>query len=70
MINNHTFENSSMLSSCSYDNENHELTVTFSGGKSYTYVDVENEFYHSLIGAPSAGKFFNAHKKSLEIKHA
>lgn len=65
---NYSFTNSTMLSSCDYNTDDRELTVTFNGGKSYTYVDVEKEFYDSLINAPSAGKFFNAHKASLEQK--
>lgn len=65
---NYSFENSSMLSSCDYDTEEKELTVTFNGGKSYTYINVEKSTYDDLINAPSAGKFFNSIKKELTQK--
>ncbi len=65
---NYQFENSSMLSSCSYDSEANELTVTFVNGRDYTYKDVEKSTYEELIGAPSPGKYFNSIKKDLQQK--
>ena len=62
------FENSSMLSDCSYNTETNELTVTFTNGKSYTYVDVDKAIYDGLISAQSAGKFFSMIKKDLKVK--
>ena len=57
-----------MLDSCSYDDENEELTVTFNGGKSYTYIDVPRRVYDELIEAKSAGKYFNNCKSQLTLK--
>lgn len=62
------FENSSMLKDCSYDDESSELTVTFTNGKSYTYIDVSKRTYDELIDAKSAGKYFNLIKNSLVQK--
>jgi hypothetical protein len=57
-----------MLSSCEYNEENKELTVTFSNGKDYIYEDVDKSIYDSLITAESAGKHFNSIKGQLKIK--
>lgn len=62
------FIQSSMLTSASYDDETNELTVTFTGGKSYTYVDVPKDIYIALSTAPSAGKLFNSIKRDLVQK--
>ena len=62
------FMQSSMLSACEYDEEKHELTVTFSNGKDYTYEDVDKGTYDNLINATSAGKYFNSIKSQLKIK--
>lgn len=64
---NHPFQ-SAMLSSCDYDSETKELTVTFNGGKSYTYVGVLYNTYEDLINARSAGQYFNSIKKDLNQK--
>lgn len=61
---NHSFE-SAMLSTCDYDTEAKELTVTFNGGKSYTYIDVPRRTYDELIEAKSAGRYFNLIKNNL-----
>lgn len=68
MIRNFQFENSSMLSDCSYNDETEELTVTFTSGKSYTYTDVIKSVYDELINAKSAGKHFNSIKGQLKVK--
>lgn len=65
---NHGFEDSSMLSSCDYDTETNEMTVTFATGRSYTYVGVDKTIYDDLVNAPSAGRYFNGIKSTLEIK--
>lgn len=67
-IQNYQIENSSMLSSCQYDDESEELTVIFTNGKSYTYIDVPRRTYDKLIEARSAGKYFNMCKNSLVQK--
>lgn len=59
---------SSMLSRCSYDTETKELTVTFTNGKDYTYVDVEMPTYVDLVNAQSPGKYFNSIKNNLVQK--
>lgn len=64
----HAFENSTMLASCEYNNETKELTVTFANGKDYVYKDVDKSIYNALIGAASAGKYFNSVKGGLRIK--
>lgn len=68
MILNHQFENSSMLSNCSYDTENNELTVTFTNGKPYTYIDVDKSVYDDLMHSASAGRYFNLIKVKLVQK--
>jgi hypothetical protein len=62
------FMQSSMLTGCSYDDETRELTVTFSNSKNYVYEDVDKSIYDELIGAESAGKYFNSVKAMLKVK--
>lgn len=62
------FDNSSMLSDCTYNDESEELSVTFTNGKSYTYIDVPRRTYDELIEAKSAGKYFNLVKQNLKQK--
>ena len=64
----HSFENSSMLHSCTYDPEAKEMTVTFVTGKIYIYKDVDKSDYDGLCSAESAGKYFNGIKGRLNIK--
>lgn len=68
MINHYDFPDSTMLASCSYDGKEKELTVTFKNGRQYVYIDVPEDTYNSLIGAKSAGGYFNAIKKDLVQK--
>lgn len=68
MIKEYQFTNSSMLAECSYDDETHELSVTFNGGKTYTYIDVDKNIYDDLITAKSPGKYFNSVKAGLKTK--
>lgn len=60
------FIQSSMLASAEYDTETKELTVTFTGGKQYRYVDVDRDIYMELCAAPSAGRYFNSIKSGLK----
>lgn len=62
------FIQSSMLSSAEYDTDDKELTVTFTGGKQYHYVDVDPSVYSDLVSAPSAGRYFNSIKSGLKQK--
>lgn len=57
-----------MLINASYDNIAQEMTVTFTDGKSYTYIDVDQRLYNELIGAKSAGSYFNRAKQTLVQK--
>jgi hypothetical protein len=68
MLINHGIVNSSMLASASYDTETHEMTIEFNNGKSYIYTDVDRRTFEELIGAKSAGKYFNLIKKNLKVK--
>lgn len=63
----HEFK-SAMLANAVYNTETKELTVTFANGKSYTYEDVDREIWNALIGAKSAGAYFNSIKKDLKVK--
>ena len=65
---NHTFANSSVIASCSYDDETSELTITFLNGRDYTYKDVLFNTYQDLIEAKSPGKWFAQIKNSLVLK--
>ena len=64
----HQFANSSMLLMASYNSDTNELTVTFTNGKPYTYVDVPRSIWDELIIAKSAGAYFNSIKKGLKVK--
>lgn len=68
MFMNHQFENSSMLAGASYNTSTKELAVTFQNGKTYTYEDVDRVIWDCLIGAKSAGAYFNSIKKDLKVK--
>lgn len=67
MIHTHIFA-STMLNSCSYDDEEKEMIVAFSNGKDYIYENVPPEIYRMLISAESAGRYFNSVKSSLTVK--
>jgi len=68
MNNFYEFPDSAMLASCSYNEADKELTVTFKNGKDYVYVDVDKSIYNDLINAQSAGRYFNSIKKDLKQK--
>lgn len=67
-IYNHTFEDSSVIASASYNDEVSELTITFLNGRDYTYKDVLFNTYQDLIAAQSPGKYFAQIKKELQLK--
>jgi hypothetical protein len=50
---------SSTITSVEYDDEVHELDVTFTSGKMYRYFNVPLEIYAEFLDAGSKGKFFN-----------
>ncbi len=56
---------SSNLSEVRYDEVTSTLGVRFLNGSEYEYYDVFSDDYYNLIGAPSAGQYFNAHIKSI-----
>lgn len=55
---------SSMLGNISYDETTQKLLVTFNGGSTYEYFDVEQAIYAGLRDAVSKGKFFHKHIKA------
>lgn len=65
---NHQFTNSSMLASASWDSNSKEMVIEFNNGRTYTYEDVDMDIYNNLIGAKSAGAYFNSIKKDLKVK--
>ena len=50
---------SSNLSGVDYDPVTRELRVTFHSGRTYTYEGVTVDEYAGLLGAGSAGRYFN-----------
>lgn len=54
---------SSMMTDIDYDDERHELDITFVGGKTYRYLKVPSEIYDGLFDTDSKGAFFNEHIK-------
>ncbi len=63
------FADSTMLSNCSYDDKEKELSVTFkTNGRTYTYSGVPIRTFSELIEAKSPGKYFNMCKKDLKQK--
>lgn len=51
---------SSMLLSATYDDENEELSLTFSNGATYDYHDVPKETFEALAQASSAGRYWHS----------
>lgn len=56
---------SSAILSATYDDENEELSLTFSNGGTYDYHDVPKEVFDGLTAASSAGKFWHANIKDI-----
>jgi len=52
---------SSMMNEIAYDEATRQLNVTFKGGSSYQYYDVEQPIFDGLEQAESKGKFFIRH---------
>ncbi len=53
-----TFKNSAALAGVDYDPERQTLTITFKGGRSYTYQQVPPDVYEQLCSADSPGTFW------------
>ena len=64
----HHFLQSSAISSCTYDTEKKELSITFLTGRTYIYEDVDQSIYDSLTETKSAGKYFASIKNGLKLK--
>jgi hypothetical protein len=52
--------NSSLISEATYNAQTSTMTITLQNGKVYSYSKVPESTYRGLIGASSAGQFFNA----------
>lgn len=52
--------NSSAIRAAVHDENTLVLSITFTSGKTYDYYGVPRARYLGLIGAPSAGEYFNA----------
>jgi hypothetical protein len=50
---------SSMMTSVRYKNDERELDITFTSGKTYRYLNVPPKVYFDLLDAGSKGEFFN-----------
>jgi hypothetical protein len=50
---------SSAILTIRYRPKEHELFVTFVGGKTYAYEGVPQRIYDAFLAAPSHGTFFN-----------
>jgi lysyl-tRNA synthetase class 2 len=50
---------SSVIASVGYDFKTLTLGIEFHSGRVYSYQPVPDYVYHSLLMAPSLGKFFN-----------
>jgi len=49
---------SSMMTRVEYDKSVRELLITFTGGKTYAYLDVPPQVYRDLLKASSKGRYF------------
>ncbi len=50
---------SSAIRTVTYDKALRRLTVTFSSGRTYRYLDVPEAEYDAMLAAESKGAFFN-----------
>lgn len=55
---------SSNVQELEYDDEKHELVVTFKGGVRYRYDGVRKDAFDDLVAAPSVGKHLAAYIKN------
>lgn len=51
-------QSSSNIAGASYDDERKVLTITFTSGGEYEYLNCPRETYEGLEAAPSPGSFF------------
>lgn len=56
---------SSAILSATYDDENEELSLTFSNGGTYDYRGVPKEVFDGLTQASSPGKYFHSQIKDI-----
>lgn len=61
----HAELDSSFLSRASYDTDSQTLTVSFKGGKSYTYEGVPQDVFEGLRDADSPGQYYAANIKTV-----
>lgn len=54
---------STAILSATYDDENEELSVTFSNGRTYDYHDVPRDIFDGLTAAGSPGGYWHANIK-------
>lgn len=54
---------STAILSATYDDENEELSLTFSNGSTYDYHDVPKETFDALCAASSPGRFWHSEIK-------
>jgi len=52
---------STAIASVGYDERRHELHVTFTTGRRYTYSGVPRAAYTGFVRAASKGRYFNRH---------
>ncbi len=50
---------STAIAQINYDAMSHDLDVTFTTGRIYSYFDVPRSVYTGFVNAPSHGEFFN-----------
>jgi hypothetical protein len=58
---------SSVMTFVKYDDDACELDITFTGGKTYRYLQVPSEIYDGLLDAESKGEFFNDNVKDAFV---
>jgi KTSC domain len=58
---------SSVMTFVTYDDDVHELDITFTSGKTYRYHRVPQHIYDGLLEADSKGTFFNDNIKDAFV---
>ena len=56
---------STAILSATYDDENEELSITFSNGRTYDYHDVPQEVFDGLRTSASPGGYWHANIKDV-----
>ena len=59
--------NSSQISYIGYENDTHELFITFKNGSTYKYEDVPLFKFTNMKTDPSVGKYFNMYIKDIYV---